>query len=102
MTTRIQLLALADREFKQLTSSRPAPRPSQSFKAIRLNAARFDQSWDRKRGRAVRLTSVLLREDDTTTRAACLRKRSDSEDVCRCRCVAPARGGSPAQGGPMG
>jgi hypothetical protein len=31
---------------------------------MRLNPARFDSAWDRKRGAAVRLTAVLLREDD--------------------------------------
>jgi hypothetical protein len=31
---------------------------------MKLNATRFDQSWDRKRGAAVRLTAVLLQEDD--------------------------------------
>jgi hypothetical protein len=48
------LLKLADREFRQLTEAKPtAPRRSK-FKPIRLNAARFDQSGDRKRGAAVR------------------------------------------------
>lgn len=61
-----RLLKLADREFRQLTETRPASPPSRRFKPIRLNAARFDQSWDRKRGAAVRLTAVLLREDDAT------------------------------------
>jgi hypothetical protein len=62
-----RLLKLADREFRQLTEDRatapPAPR---KFKAVRLNATRFDQSWDRKRGSAARLMAVLLREDDAT------------------------------------
>jgi len=60
-----RLLKLADREFRQLTEAGPAPPPTRKFKSIRLNAMRFDQSWDRKRGAAVRLTSVLLLEDDT-------------------------------------
>jgi hypothetical protein len=61
-----RLLKLADREFRQLTED-PAPQPStRKFKPIKLNAARFDTSWDRKRGAAVRLTAVLLREDDVT------------------------------------
>ena len=62
-----RLLKLADREFRQLTEDRsaipPAPR---RFKPVRLNATRFDQSWDRKRGSAARLMAVLLREDDAT------------------------------------
>jgi methylthioribose-1-phosphate isomerase len=44
----------------------PAPEPNRKFKPIELNPARFDQSWDRKRGAAVRLTSVLLRHDEVT------------------------------------
>ena len=61
-----RLLKLADREFRQLTETRPAAPPTRKFKPIRLNAARFDQSWDRKHGAAVRLTAVLLCEDDAT------------------------------------
>ena len=61
-----RLLKLADREFRQLTETRTTLSPTRKFKPIRLNAARFDQGWDRKRGAAVRLTAVLLREDDAT------------------------------------
>jgi hypothetical protein len=62
----IHLLKLADREFRQQTEVRPPPSSTRRFKPIRLNATRFDQSWDRKRGAAVRLTAVLLQEDDAT------------------------------------
>jgi len=61
---RAQLLALANREFRQLTNTKPAPEPNRKFKAIKLNPNRFDSSWDRKRGAAVRMTSVLLGHDD--------------------------------------
>lgn len=61
---RARLLTLADREFRQLTGKPAAPVPGRKFKAIRVNAARFDSAWDRKRGAAVRLTAVLLGEDD--------------------------------------
>jgi hypothetical protein len=60
-----RLLKLADREFAQLTGKPAAPVPSRRFKPMRLNAARFDSAWDRKRGAAVRLTAVLLNEDDS-------------------------------------
>jgi hypothetical protein len=60
------LLKLADREFRLLTEERPPPSSSRRFKPMKLNATRFDQSWDRKRGAAVRLTAVLLQEDNTT------------------------------------
>ena len=60
-----RLFKLADREFRQLTEDRSAAPPApRRFKPVRLNAARFDQSWDRKRGSAARLMAVLLREDD--------------------------------------
>jgi hypothetical protein len=62
---RARLLSLADREFRQLTGKPPTPIPSRKFKPVKLNAARFDVAWDRKRGAAVRLTAVLLGEDDT-------------------------------------
>jgi hypothetical protein len=59
-----RLLQLADREYRQLTA-KPAPSaPTRKFKPIKLNAARFDSGWDRKRGAAVRLTAVVLRDDD--------------------------------------
>jgi hypothetical protein len=60
------LLKLANREFKALTEERSTPQPNRKFKAMKLNAARFDQSWDRKRGAAARLTAVVLRENDVT------------------------------------
>ena len=72
-----RLLKLADREFRQLTEERPTPTPARRFKPIKLNATRFDGAWDRKRGAAMRLTSVLLREDDTALQArVCADQRS--------------------------
>lgn len=62
---RARLLTLADREFRQLTGKPATPVPSRKFKPIRLNATKFDSAWDRKRGAAVRLTAVLLGEDDS-------------------------------------
>jgi hypothetical protein len=47
-----------------VSSSKPVPEPNRKFKTIKLNPVRFDQSWDRKRRAAIRLTSVLLRHDD--------------------------------------
>ena len=68
----VRLLKLADREFRQLTEKPSALPAVRKFKPIRLNAARFDQSWDRKRGAAVRLTAVLLSADDAElTRRVC-------------------------------
>jgi hypothetical protein len=72
-----RLLTLADREFRQLTGKPVAPVPSRKFKPMRLNAARFDSGWDRKRGAAVRLTAVLLGEDDAALeRRVCENERS--------------------------
>lgn len=59
-----RLLKLADREYHQLTGKRAVPVPSRKFKPMKLNATKFDAAWDRKRGAAVRLTAVLLGEDD--------------------------------------
>jgi hypothetical protein len=61
-----RLLSLAAREFRQLTETRPPTPTDRKFKPMKLNAAKFDSSRDRKRDAAVRLTSVLLREDDST------------------------------------
>lgn len=63
---RVNLLTLADREFRQLTNKKPTLDPVKKFKPIRLNLNRFDTSWDRKRGAAVRMMGVLLQEDDAT------------------------------------
>ncbi|MGA7540438.1 MAG: hypothetical protein WBW93_16905 [Steroidobacteraceae bacterium] len=44
---------------------------------MKLNAAKFDAGWGRKRGAAVRLTAVLLREDDAALeRRVCENERS--------------------------
>jgi hypothetical protein len=61
----VRLLQLADREFRQLTGKPAAIEPTRKFKPVKLNASRFDSSWERKRGATVRLTAVLLREDDS-------------------------------------
>lgn len=72
-----RLLKLADRQFQHLTGKPPAAPPNRKFKAIRLNPGKFDASWDRKRGAAVRLTAVLLGEDDTALeRRICESERS--------------------------
>jgi hypothetical protein len=60
----VQLLKLADREFRLLTGKPVAVEPTRRFKALKLNASKFNAAWDRKRGAAVCLTAVLLREDD--------------------------------------
>ena len=61
-----RLLTLADREFRQITGKPVIQPPTRKFKPMRLNPAKFDSAWDRKRGAAVRLTAVLLGEDDAT------------------------------------
>jgi hypothetical protein len=65
----VRLLSLADREFRQLTGKPVAVESGAKFKAMKLNPSRFGKEWDRKRGAAVRLTAVLLREDDATLQA---------------------------------
>src|SRR5580658_7076577 len=71
----MRLLQLADRESRELTGKPKTLEPTRKFKPVKLNASRFDSSWDRKRGAAVRLTAVLLREDD----AALERRVCESE-----------------------
>jgi len=73
-----RLLKLSEREFTQLTGKPATPVPSRKFKPMRLNPARFDNAWDRKRGAAVRLTAVLLAEDD-----AALEQRVCEDDRSR-------------------
>ncbi|HKT73978.1 MAG TPA: hypothetical protein VJQ47_13885 [Steroidobacteraceae bacterium] len=59
-----RLVKLADREFRQFAGKPVTPAPSRRFKAVNINPSKYDAAWDRKRGAAVRLTAVLLREDD--------------------------------------
>jgi hypothetical protein len=58
-----RLLRLVDREFRELTGAPARTQPPPRFKALKLDPARFDNTWDRKRGAAVRLMAVVLRED---------------------------------------
>jgi hypothetical protein len=58
-----RLLRLVDREFRELTGEPSKIPPPPRFKAVKINPARFDKTWDRKRGAAVRLMAVVLRED---------------------------------------
>jgi hypothetical protein len=59
----VRLLKLVEREFRDLTGEPQRTQPPPRFKGIRINPARFDNTWDRKRGAAVRLMAVVLRED---------------------------------------
>lgn len=55
-----RLFALAEREFK---ANRAAPvRPK--FRGMNLNIGKYDESWDHKRGAAVRMMGVILRDND--------------------------------------
>jgi hypothetical protein len=58
-----RFLTLTDREFRELTGKPAASEHPTKFKPIRLNPARFDQSRHTKRGAAVQLMTVVLRED---------------------------------------
>jgi hypothetical protein len=58
-----RFLKLVDREFRELTGEPERTPPPPRFKALRINPARFDRTWDRMRGSAVRLMAVVLRED---------------------------------------
>src|SRR5262249_846493 len=71
------LLRLADREFRQLTEPRPQPSTTRKSKPIKLNTTKLAPGWERKRAAAVRLTAVLLREDDTALeRRVCENERT--------------------------
>lgn len=55
-----RLFALAEREFK---ANRTAPLRKR-FRGLNLNISKYDETWDHKRGAAVRMMSVILRNDD--------------------------------------
>lgn len=54
-----RLLSLAEREFN---SNRAAP-VLRKFKGMKIDTSKLDDSWDRRRGSAVRTMAVLLRDD---------------------------------------
>jgi hypothetical protein len=61
---RMRLVALSEREFSR-ESQAPAPiQPDRKFKPVKLSLARYDSTWDRRRGSAARMMAVLLRESD--------------------------------------
>ncbi len=65
MTRRISLAALSSREFRQRIQAPAAAAPiADRFRGHRLKLGLYDQQWDKKRGTAIRLTTVLLTEDD--------------------------------------
>jgi hypothetical protein len=77
--TRARLLSLADQEFRSLTEGSTALPAPPRFKALKLNIAKFDTTWDHKRGSAVRLAGVLLRDDD----AALTQRVTENNQVAR-------------------
>ena len=78
-TNRTRLMKLADREFSR-GADQPKPTPMRkSFTGWRLNIAKYDQSWDRKRGSAMRLTGVLLNEDSQALQARVCANERDTE-----------------------
>lgn len=74
---RARLLALSTREFSK-ESAAPAPVPAnRKFRPIPLKLARYDASWDRKRGAAARMMAVVLRENaDQLTERVCASPQS--------------------------
>jgi hypothetical protein len=50
------LLSLAAQEFRRIAGAGRAVPVVRNFKGLRINLTKFDDSWDRKRGAAVRLT----------------------------------------------
>ena len=54
-----RLFALSDREYRK---TRATPTEAK-FRGVKLNASKYDEGWDRKRGAAVRMMSIIPRED---------------------------------------
>jgi len=67
----IRPLQLAGRELRQLTNKPLTIEPASKFKPVKLNVARFDDCWQRKRGAAARLTAVLLIRAIRVTQTPC-------------------------------
>jgi hypothetical protein len=75
-----KLFALAEREFK---STRTTPVRSK-FRGMNLNISKFDETWDHKRGAAVRMMGVVLRDGDQ----ALYERVSASDQVAKTYCDA--------------
>src|SRR5262245_5521798 len=66
ITNPAKLLALSEREFRREAGAAPVKGAEKKFKGMKLQLSKFDVDSDRRRGAAIRMTSVLLREDDVT------------------------------------
>jgi hypothetical protein len=74
---RTRLISLAAHEFQRTAESGRTVPAERNFKGLRINLAQFDDGWDRKRGAAVRLSAVLVQEDDTALeRRVCENERA--------------------------
>lgn len=72
-----KLHAFSEREFQRQTGEPVSLPPTKRFRAMTLNLARYDASWDRKRGAAARLMAVVLREsDEQLTQRVCASPQS--------------------------
>lgn len=63
-STRSTLNAIANREFARIGGQSPTIPTESRFRGRRVKLAKFGPHWDARRGTAIRLTSVLLTEDD--------------------------------------
>jgi hypothetical protein len=83
VANRSRLLSLANQEFRRTAEGGHAVPVPRKFKGLQLNLTKYDDNWDRKRGAAVRLTAVLLRDDDSALeRRACENERTAK--TCNC------------------
>jgi hypothetical protein len=64
MSTRINLQALSEREFRREYKAPTPVLPARRFKPINVNLGKLNESWDRKRGSAARMMAVVLRDGD--------------------------------------
>lgn len=66
---RTRLINISRREFERQAAA-PAEIPkSKHFRGVKLRLAKFDTTWDRRRGEAMRLTGLLLTEGDDAMQA---------------------------------
>lgn len=75
-----RLMKISRREYEREIEQPAQPPLRTTFKGARIRLARFDRTWDLKRGSAARLMSVLLSEDSAALQARVCESERATQD----------------------
>ena len=62
ISNRSRLVALSEKLFRSEYRAKRAAPAKRRFKPMNVSLAKYDDAWDRRRGAAVRMSAVLLRD----------------------------------------